>query len=48
MGPLLKFIKLQSEGARFDSAWQDVYGDKYRDQEAFEKKFIVYLTHANE
>jgi hypothetical protein len=48
MSPLLKFIKLQSEGAQFDSAWQDVYGDKYRDQEAFEKKFIVYLTHAKE
>lgn len=44
MPPLLRFIKRQSEGARFDFAWQEVYGDKYPDQEAFEKKFITYLT----
>jgi len=44
MNPLLRFIQRQSEGARFDSAWQEVYGAKYPDQEAFEKKFITYLT----
>jgi len=44
MNPLLRFIRLQSEGARFDSAWQNVYGYKYPNQEAFEKNFITYLT----
>ena len=44
MNPLLRFIKLGSEGARFDSAWKEVYGSKYSDLDAFEKKFIAYLT----
>jgi hypothetical protein len=43
-GPLLRFIKLQSEGARFDSAWHEIYSSKYSDQHAFENQFITYLT----
>jgi hypothetical protein len=48
MNPLLKFVKLQSEGSRFDSAWREVYSSKYSDQQAFENKFITYLTKAKE
>jgi hypothetical protein len=48
MGPLLRFIKLQSSGARFSSAWREVYGSKYSDQFAFEKKFIAFLTKEKE
>lgn len=44
MGPLMKFTKLQAEGARFDSAWREIYGSKYGDLQSFEDKFIVYLT----
>jgi hypothetical protein len=47
-GPLLKFLKLQSQGARFDSAWRDVYAVKYGDLPAFEQKFIAYLTKAKD
>jgi hypothetical protein len=46
--PLMKFLKLQSEGARFDSAWRDVYGAKSSDPQVFENKFIAYLTKAKE
>ena len=48
MGPLLKFIKLQSDGARFESAWREVYSSKYSDQQAFEDKFIAFLTKGKE
>ena len=48
MSPLLRFIKLQSEGSRFDSAWREVYSSKYSDQQAFEDKFIAYLTKTKE
>ena len=48
MNPLLRFLKLQSEGARFDSAWRDVYSGKYPDLQAFENKFIAYLTSAKD
>ena len=48
MGPLVKFIKLQSDGARFDSAWREVYSSKYTDQQAFEDKFVAFLTKAKE
>jgi hypothetical protein len=48
MAPLMKLVKLQSEGARFDSAWREVYGSKYSDQQAFEDKFIAYLTKEKE
>jgi len=44
MTPLMKLAKLQSEGARFDSAWRDVYGSSYSDMQEFEGKFIAYLT----
>jgi len=44
MTPILKLLKMQSEGARFDSAWRDVYGSTYPDQQAFEDKFIAYVT----
>jgi len=46
--PLMKFLKLQSEGARFDSAWRDVYGTKSSDPRLFENKFIVSVTKAKE
>ena len=42
--PLIRFLKLQSQGSRFDSAWREVYISKYSDQQAFENKFIAYLT----
>ena len=48
MGPLVKFIKLQSDGARFDSAWREVYSSKYTDEQAFEEKFIAFLTKTKE
>ncbi len=48
MAPLMTFIKLQSQGARFESAWREVYGSKYWDLQAFEDKFIAYLTKENE
>ena len=48
MQPLLRFIKRQSEGARFDSAWREVYSGKYPDRETFEDKFIAYLTKMKE
>lgn len=44
MDPLLKFIKLQSDGSRFGSAWREIYSGKYSDQQAFEDKFITFLT----
>jgi hypothetical protein len=44
MTPLMKLVKLQSEGARFESAWRDVYSTNYSDLQEFEDKFIVYLT----
>jgi hypothetical protein len=44
MMPLMKLVKLQSEGARFDSAWRDVYISNYSDLQEFENKFIAYLT----
>ena len=46
--PLMRFLKLQSEGARFDSAWRDVYGTKSSDPQVFENKFIAYLVKAKE
>ena len=46
--PLMKFLKLQSEGARFDSAWRDVYGTKTSDPQVFENKFIASVTKAKE
>ena len=48
MGPLLKFIKVQSDGSQFDSAWREVYSGKYSDQQAFENKFITFLTKTKE
>jgi hypothetical protein len=48
MVPLLRFLKLQSDGARFDSAWQEVYSSKYSGLDAFETKFIAYLTKEKE
>ena len=44
-GPLMKFLKLQGDGARFDSAWREIYRSQYSDLPAFEKKFLAYLTH---
>jgi hypothetical protein len=46
--PLMNFLKLQSEGARYDSAWHDVYGTKSSDPQMFEKKFIAYVTKSKE
>jgi hypothetical protein len=46
--PLLKFIHLQSQGARFESAWREVYGNRYSSLESFEQKFIAYLTKPGE
>jgi hypothetical protein len=48
IGPLVKFIKLQSDGAQFETAWREVYSSKYSDQQAFEKKFITFLTKGKE
>ena len=41
----MKFLKLQGDGARFDSAWREIYRSQYSDLPAFEKKFLAYLTH---
>ena len=46
--PLMKLVKLQGEGARFDSAWRDVYSGNYSDLQVFEDKFIAYLTKTKE
>jgi hypothetical protein len=46
MTPLIKFLKLQSQGSRFESAWREVYGAKYGDASAFEEQFIKYVTKA--
>jgi hypothetical protein len=46
MTPLLKFLKLQSGGARFDSAWREVYRGTYTDVQDFEDRFIAYVTKA--
>ncbi|HUI07569.1 MAG TPA: hypothetical protein VL486_11260 [Verrucomicrobiae bacterium] len=48
IGPLIRFLKLQSQGSRFDSAWREIYSSKYTDQQAFEDKFIAYITKAKE
>ncbi len=48
MTPMMKLVKLQSEGARFESAWRDVYGSSYTDLQTFENKFIAYLTKAKD
>jgi hypothetical protein len=45
-GPLMRFLKLQSEGARFDSAWREAYGNEYGDQQAFEDKFATFVIKA--
>jgi hypothetical protein len=45
-GPLMRFLKLQSEGARFDSAWREAYGNEYGDQRAFEDKFATFVIKA--
>ena len=42
--PLIRFLKLQSQGARFDSAWREIYSSKYSDQPAFENEFIAFVT----
>ena len=44
IGPLIRFLKLQSQGSQFDSAWREIYSSKYSDQQAFENKFINYVT----
>ena len=44
IGPLVRFLKLQSQGSQFDSAWREIYSSKYSDQQAFENKFIAYVT----
>ena len=44
--PLMRFLKLQSEGARFDSAWREAYGNEYGDQQAFEDKFATFVIKA--
>ncbi len=44
LAPLIRFLKLQSQGSRFDSAWREIYSSKYSDPQAFEDKFIAYLT----
>jgi hypothetical protein len=47
-GPLMKFLKLQSEGARFDSTWREAYGREHGDQQAFEDRFVTYVTKAKQ
>ena len=42
--PLIRFLKLQSQGARFESAWRDIYNSKYSDEQSFEDAFISYVT----
>ncbi len=44
MPPLMQFLKLSSKGARFESAWSEVYGKKYFKLQEFEDKFMAYLT----
>lgn len=41
--PLMKFLRLQSQGERFDSAWREAYGRERGDQQAFEDKFASYV-----
>ncbi len=46
MNSLLRFINLEAEGAKFETAWRETYSSKYSDPDAFEKKFKAYLTSA--
>jgi hypothetical protein len=48
MAPLMKLVKLQSEGARFESALRDVYSSDFSDIQEFENKFIAYLAKTKE
>jgi len=41
---LMQFLKLQSQGAQFDSAWHDVYGREHGEQRAFEDKFTAFVV----
>jgi len=47
-GPLVRFLKLQAQGSRFDSAWQEIYSSKYTDLPTFEAKFRAYATKSKE
>jgi hypothetical protein len=46
MTPLSKFLKLQSQGSRFESAWREVYGAQYGDTFGLEDRFIKFVTKA--
>ena len=41
---LVQFMKRQSEGRTFESALREVYGEKFDDLEALEKKFQPFAT----
>lgn len=43
MPALIKLLKAQSNGARFDTACREVYGGLYRELEIFEKKFRDFV-----
>jgi len=42
--PFLEFVKLQGRGLTFATAFQKVYGDKFRDLDTFEKAFAAYAA----
>jgi len=43
MDRLMQFLKLQSQGAHFDSAWREVYGKEHELQE-FEDRFVAFVS----
>ena len=43
-GPFLRFVKLQSQGLKFASSLLQVYGERFRDVEAFENSFARYAS----
>ena len=44
MERLMQLLKLQSQGARFDSAWREAYGREHGDQQAFEDRFAAFVV----
>jgi hypothetical protein len=42
--PLVQFLKRQSEGRNFETALREIYGEKFDNLEAFEKKFQPFAT----
>ena len=45
--PFLNFVKLQSQGSKFGSNLHKIYGEQFRDMEAFEESFTKYAARKN-